>query len=44
MEKQKSNHAQKQALLRVLIKRRFRGATRDQTKIYLRSWLAQFIR
>ena len=44
MEKQKSNHAQKQALLRVLLKRRARGATRESTKIYLKGWLAQFIR
>jgi hypothetical protein len=44
MQKEKSNPAQRQALLRALIKRRLRGATRDQTKLYLKSWLAKFLR
>jgi hypothetical protein len=44
MQKEKSNPAQRKALLRVLIKRRLRGATRNQTKLYLKTWLAEFSR
>ena len=42
--RRRSTKKQRQALLRVLLKRRARGASRESTKLYLKNWLKKFSR